>query len=78
MTAARRGEALDRRLSAITRLAPEVVATATLVVETGGPGFTDITRDVARFVLDDRDGACNTSRVSSEHTFGERSRRGHP
>jgi secondary thiamine-phosphate synthase enzyme len=52
MTAARRGEALDRRLSAITRLTPEVVATATLVVETGGPGFTDITRDVARFVAD--------------------------
>jgi len=52
MTAARRGEALDRRLSAITRLTPEVVATATLVVETGGPGFTDITRDVARFVVD--------------------------
>src|SRR5262245_17203659 len=52
MTAARRGEALDCRLSAITRLTPEVVATATLVVETGGPGFTDITRDVARFVVD--------------------------
>ena len=52
MTAARRGEALDRRLSAITRLTPDVVATATLAVETGGPGFTDITRDVARFVAD--------------------------
>jgi secondary thiamine-phosphate synthase enzyme len=52
MTAARRGEALDRRLSAITRLAPEVVAAATLVLETGGAGFTDITRDVARFVAD--------------------------
>jgi secondary thiamine-phosphate synthase enzyme len=52
MTAARRGEAPDRRLSAITRLTPDVVATATLAVETGGPGFTDITRDVARFVAD--------------------------
>jgi hypothetical protein len=48
MTAERRGEALDRRLSAITRLTAELVATATLVVETGGPGFNDITREVAR------------------------------
>jgi len=29
---------------------PQTIVTATLVVETEGAGFTDITRDVARFV----------------------------
>ena len=39
-------------LSAITRSAPETIATATLALETNGPGFTDITRDAARFLSD--------------------------
>ena len=31
-------------------MTPQTIVTATLVVETEGAGFTDITRDVARFV----------------------------
>ena len=38
------------RLSAIQSVTPELIATAELVVETKGEGFTDITREVARFV----------------------------
>jgi secondary thiamine-phosphate synthase enzyme len=47
------------RLSAIERIAPDLIATATLTIETPGEGFTDITRDVARFVAEcgGRDGA---------------------
>ncbi|MGC1465441.1 MAG: secondary thiamine-phosphate synthase enzyme YjbQ [Pseudolabrys sp.] len=41
---------MNGRLSAITRSTPQTIATATLVVETDGVGFTDVTRDVARFV----------------------------
>jgi secondary thiamine-phosphate synthase enzyme len=37
-------------LSPIVSVASEIVATARLVVETSGPGFTEITPDVARFV----------------------------
>jgi secondary thiamine-phosphate synthase enzyme len=48
MTAARAAS----RLSAIESFAPETVATATLVVETSGAGFTDITQDAARFIAD--------------------------
>jgi secondary thiamine-phosphate synthase enzyme len=46
-------------LSPIVSAASGIVATARLVVETGGPGFTEITRDVARFVsqAEARDGA---------------------
>jgi secondary thiamine-phosphate synthase enzyme len=39
-----------RQLSAVTSVAAATVATATLVVETGGPGFTEITRDAVRFL----------------------------
>ena len=52
MTATRAAPAVDRRRSAIAHLAPDVIATATLVVETHGTGFNEITRDVARFVAD--------------------------
>jgi len=37
-------------LSPITSFAPEAIATATLVVETGGQAFTDITREAMRFI----------------------------
>lgn len=37
-------------LSAIRTATPELIATAALVVETGGCGFTEITEDAARFV----------------------------
>jgi len=38
------------RLSAITAIAPELMSTATLVVETRGQGFFDITKEVQDFV----------------------------
>jgi secondary thiamine-phosphate synthase enzyme len=38
------------RLSTITRTVPEVVATATLAVETQGEGFVEITRDAVEFL----------------------------
>ena len=39
------------RLSAPKIVQAQSVATATLTVETPGEGFTDITREVARFVF---------------------------
>ena len=39
-------------LSPIVTVVPEIVATARLVVETGGQGFTEITREVARFIAE--------------------------
>ena len=50
MTAARRSDAAVRRLSAINSRAPDLLATATLAVETDGPGFSEITREAARFI----------------------------
>ena len=46
-------------LSPVVTVAPEVVATARLVVQTSGRGFTEITRDVARFIseAEAKDGA---------------------
>ena len=38
------------RLSAIQSTAPQLIATAELVVDTPGEGFTEITREVTRFV----------------------------
>ena len=38
------------KLSNVRSATPEIVATATLTVETRGEGFTDITRDVAKFI----------------------------
>ncbi len=38
------------KLSDVRSVAPEIVATATLTIETRHEGFTDITRDVARFI----------------------------
>jgi secondary thiamine-phosphate synthase enzyme len=47
------------RLSAIKTMTPELIASAELVVETRGEGFTEITREAARFVehCGGRDGA---------------------
>jgi len=38
--------------SAIVKVAPEIIATTQIVVDTHGQGFTEITRDVARFISD--------------------------
>jgi secondary thiamine-phosphate synthase enzyme len=40
------------RLSPIKIAQPEFIATATLTVETRGEGFTDITREAARFITE--------------------------
>jgi secondary thiamine-phosphate synthase enzyme len=40
------------RLSAITAVAPELIATAMLTIDMGGPGFVEFTREAARFVTD--------------------------
>jgi secondary thiamine-phosphate synthase enzyme len=44
------------RLSAISSATPDLVTTAQLVVETPGEGFTDITREAARFVKESKAG----------------------
>jgi len=38
------------RLSDLSRVTPELIATARLTIDTPGPGFTDITREAARFL----------------------------
>ena len=43
---------MSTRLSPIVSVAPEIVATTKLLVETRGEGFTEITSDVARFIAD--------------------------
>ncbi len=48
-------------------MAAAFVATATLVVETGGPGFTEITQDAARF-LDAADAQNGTLLIFIRHT----------
>jgi secondary thiamine-phosphate synthase enzyme len=40
----------SNRLSAITAIVPEMMAAATLTVETGGPGFFEMTKDVRDFL----------------------------
>ncbi len=52
MSATRGAVVGDRRRSAIARVVPDLVATATLTVETSGEGFTEITQDAARFVAE--------------------------
>jgi secondary thiamine-phosphate synthase enzyme len=55
-----RGDAVTQhQLSELTSVAAEIVATATLIVKTGGQGFTEITHDAARFLAaaGARDGA---------------------
>ena len=41
-------------LSPIVSIAPEIVASARLTVETAGAGFTEVTREVARFIAEAR------------------------
>jgi secondary thiamine-phosphate synthase enzyme len=41
---------MNDQLPPITSFAPETIATATLVVETSGQGFTDITREATEFM----------------------------
>ena len=59
MTGRHRNELAVRRLSAITSVAPDIIATATLVVETSGEGFFEFTGDAIRFIADagGKDGA---------------------
>jgi secondary thiamine-phosphate synthase enzyme len=52
---------------AITSAAPELIATATLTVDTPGQRFTDITRDAARFVTE-AGGAHGTLQLFLRHT----------
>ncbi len=43
---------MSTRLSPIVSVAPEIIATTKILVETRGEGFTEITSDVARFIAD--------------------------
>jgi secondary thiamine-phosphate synthase enzyme len=48
-----RGETVvSTRSSPIVSVAPEIIATTQIVVETRGEAFTEITSDVARFIAD--------------------------
>jgi hypothetical protein len=40
------------RLSAIQDVTPQFIATATLAINTTGPGFVEFTRDAARFLTE--------------------------
>jgi secondary thiamine-phosphate synthase enzyme len=59
VTATPRNEVAVRPLSAITAVTPDIIATATLVVETSGEGLFEFTREAIRFIADAgaRDGA---------------------
>jgi secondary thiamine-phosphate synthase enzyme len=51
VTIRHRGDtAAPHQLSELTSVTAEIVTTATLVVQTNGPGFTEITDDAARFI----------------------------
>ena len=43
---------MSTRLSPIVSVAPEIIATTKILVETRDEGFTEITSDVARFIAD--------------------------
>jgi secondary thiamine-phosphate synthase enzyme len=47
---------MSRRMSTIVEAAPQLIASATLHVETSGAGFTDITENAASFVAQARVG----------------------
>jgi secondary thiamine-phosphate synthase enzyme len=46
------GGAAVTRLSAVTAVTPELIATATLVVESAGEGFSEFTGEAARFIAE--------------------------
>ena len=52
MTARHRNEAASSRLSAITGIVPDLIATATLVIATTGTGFFEFTGTAQRFIAD--------------------------
>jgi secondary thiamine-phosphate synthase enzyme len=52
VTVRERNPAAGRRLSAITNVTPEVIATSTLEIETNGPDFYEFTCDAARFLAE--------------------------
>jgi len=52
VTARRRNEAASSRLSAITGIVPDLIATATLVIATTGTGFFEFTGTAQRFIAD--------------------------
>jgi secondary thiamine-phosphate synthase enzyme len=52
MSLRERSLAAATRMSAITQATPDFIATATLAIETRGPGFTEFTREARRFVAD--------------------------
>jgi secondary thiamine-phosphate synthase enzyme len=50
------GAVLAGQLSAVLNFAPELVTTATLIVDTKGQGFSDITGEAKRFVAESKAG----------------------
>src|SRR5437763_1163177 len=58
---------MNHLLSPVSRVAPELIATATLAVDTRGPGFTEITREAERF-LDEADGRDGILMLFLRHT----------
>jgi secondary thiamine-phosphate synthase enzyme len=52
VNARHRTAAVVSGLSAIASVTPEIIATATLAVETSGQGFFDVTREAERFIAD--------------------------
>jgi secondary thiamine-phosphate synthase enzyme len=54
VTARTRSGVVIGRLSAIARVTADTVATATLIIETQGQGFTEFTGEAARFVAEAR------------------------
>jgi secondary thiamine-phosphate synthase enzyme len=47
---------MSARLSPVTSIAPDLIATATLTVDTAGEGLIDITHDARRFLAEARAG----------------------
>jgi secondary thiamine-phosphate synthase enzyme len=50
VTIRHRDSAMPHQLSELTSVSAEIVVTATLIVQTNGQGFTEITDDAARFI----------------------------
>ena len=53
--------------SAITQSSPELIATATLVIETNGQGLTEFTREARRFIAE-AGGSDGTLQIFLRHT----------